>query len=332
MLKRTTLEFEAPPSSLNWRNGALVDWVKGGSLYHLNGDFQSGKRIYSYHFDAAIQSDDEVYAIIYERLGTKGLVLKNGEIVREINRSFYHADVYEYPISFLKSKESHLLIHCPQEYNQIEIEDIETGTRVTSISNRTPDDCFHSRFKINASNTFLINAGWVWHPVGILEIYDIQKGIANNTVLDNPKNIIPINSEVCSAEFLNEDLVIISSSNEESFDNELSDENNLHPNQIGLFSIARNKFVKKVNVSFKLGTQIPIDENYTIDLYEHPKLIDLNSGEIKSRFEDINSGKQDSAIIHHIEKIPPIAFDKRNKKIAIANGSRIELLEFLSYQ
>ena len=83
------------------------------------------------------------------------------------------------------------------------------------------------------------------------------------------------------------------------------------------------RYIKKANIDFKLGTQIPIDENFVIDLYEYPKLIDLNSGEIRQRFENINSGKQDLAIIHHIKKVPPIAIDRLNKRIAIGNGNKI---------
>lgn len=327
MITRKTIVYDNPPASLNWRGNNLIDWVNGGSIYSLNGEFKHSNRHYAYRFDAAIQSDDGVYAVIYEKLGTKGLLLKNGEIIRELNRSFYHADAYEYPIAFIKINHEYAIVHCPEEYNQIEIEHVETGYRVTSQIERNPDDCFHSRFRVNDSNTKLINAGWVWHPVGILKIYDLQTAILNNTLFDHPESSLPINTEVCSAEFLNDDLLIISSSNEEPFDDEeLNDAVNLNPRQLGLFSIEQNAFIKKVTIDFKLGTQIPIDENVVIDLYEHPKLIDLNSGNIIQKFEDINSGKQDLAIVHHVDAVPPIAIDKLNKRIAIANGNKIELL------
>ncbi len=327
MITRKTIEYENPPASLNWRENDLIDWVNGGNIYSLNGKFKHSGIAYNYKFDSAIQSDNGVYAVIYEKLGTKGLLLKNGEIIRELNRSFYQANVYEYPIAFLKQGNEYSIVHCPEEYNRIEIENVETGLRITSNAEREPGDCFHSRFRVNDSNTKLINAGWVWHPVGILEIYDLQKAIIDNNRFDNPKSNLPINTEVCSAEFLNDNLVVISSSNEEPFDEEaLNDKVNLNPKQLGLFSIKQNAFIKKVNTEIKLGIQIPIDENFVIDLYEHPKLIDLNSGEIIQIFEDINSGKQNSAIIHHINGIPPIAIDRLNKRIAIANGNKIELL------
>jgi hypothetical protein len=44
---------------------------------------------YGYRFDAATASPDGRFAVIYERLGTKGLLLDDGQIVRELDRSFY---------------------------------------------------------------------------------------------------------------------------------------------------------------------------------------------------------------------------------------------------
>ena len=80
-------------------------------------------------------------------------------------------------------------------------------------------------------------------------------------------------------------------------------------------------------MSFSLGTLIPLDENRVIDLFDHPKLIDLNSGKVLQRFEEIDSGKQNSSIIHHIDKVPPMAVSSDRKNIAFGNGTNIELLE-----
>jgi len=325
MITRKTIEFDNPPLSLNWIGDNLIDWVNGGSLYSLNGEFKHSNIMYGFKFDAAIQSENGVYSVIYEKLGTKGLLLKNGEIIREINRSYYQVDAYEYPLTFVRLKNNeYALIHCPEEYNQIEIESVESGVRLTSTDNRKADDCFHSRFRVNKANTSLINAGWVWHPVGLLEIYNIEKALLDNAILDSPNSNYPLNTEVSSAEFLNNDLIVISSSGEEPFDDEvLNDKVILNPKQLGLFSIEQNKFLKKVDVDFKTGTIIPIDENHVLDLYEYPKSVDLNTGKILQEFKDIISGKQDLAIVG---KIPPIAIDSENGRVAIGNGNRIEIL------
>ncbi|MDP8171244.1 hypothetical protein QJU96_08090 [Pasteurella skyensis] len=329
MIKRKTLVVERNILSLNWLKNDLVDWISG-DVYSLNGESHSNNKCYDYYkFDACIQSDNGVYAVIYEKLGTKALLLKKGEILRELNRSFYQADIYEYPVCFLQINKKYFIVHCPNNYNQIEIEDIETGTNIIDEKNRTLSDCFYSRLKINNASSILVNTGWIWHPADIINIYDIEKILADISFLDtSPINPI-FNAEICSAEFLTDDLLIIASSNEEAFDDTLeSDPSVLNPNRIGIFSIKENKFIKKINVKYALGTLIPIDEDYVIDLYDYPKLIDINSGKIIQHFKDINSGKQNSSIIHHIEKIPPIAVDCINKRIAIVNNNNIEILMY----
>lgn len=307
----------------------LIDWVNGGSIYSLNGEVKYGQRSYDYKFNSAIQSDDGTYAVIYEKLGTKALLLKHGEILRELNRSFYKASAYEYPIAFLKLPDGeYALIHCPSEYCLIEIEYVESGIKITQMD-RNPDDCFHSRFRVSPSNSMLLNTGWVWHPYDIIALYNIQDGIKDNLIFDRPKAHFPIHAEACSAEFLSDDLLVVSSNPDDPLsEEELSDTLNLYPGQIGLFSITQHRFLKKVTIDFKPGTLIPINEDLILDLYEHPKLVDLNSGEIKQRFEDINSGEQSSSIIHHIPPVPPVAVSQDRKSIAFGQGEKIELLEF----
>lgn len=39
-----------------------------------------------------------------------------------------------------------------------------------------------------------------------------------------------------------------------------------------------------------------------------------------------NSGRQLSSIIHHLDKLPQIAFDKKSKQMAIAFENKIDLL------
>lgn len=318
MISRKTIKYEITPLSLVWAENDLKDWVGNGRTFSLNGESKGVSYGKQYKFDSVIQSDNGVYTIVYEKLGTKGVLLKNGEILREINRSYYFAEVTEYPIAFVKVNEEYAIIHCPDEYNKIEVDNVDTGVRLTKTTNREESwDCFLSRFRINNANTKLLITGWVWHPMDIIELIDIDSALKDNSLFDTPKSDAAINmSDVCSAEFLNDDLIII------SIFRDLKEPEH----QLGLFSIEKDMFIKKVSVGFQLGTLVPINENYVIDLYEHPKLIDLNTGEIKQRFEDINSGNQTSSRVY--DTIPPIAIDKVNNKIAIGNGNKIEVLHF----
>jgi hypothetical protein len=101
--------------SLCWRGEELVDWVGGCRAFALDGRERPSPVHYAYRFDAATASPDGRYAVIYERLGTKGLLLHDGKCIREINRSYYHADAYEYPVALFRDAGGRLLLaHCPR--------------------------------------------------------------------------------------------------------------------------------------------------------------------------------------------------------------------------
>jgi len=107
--------------TIDWLNGNIVDWVSAGQQYSLDGQQkQLSKYHYAFSFDGSITSQDGQYAFIYKRLGTKGILLKNGEILREINRSYYQAEVYEYPAAFITFENKTYLAHCPIDYCQLD--------------------------------------------------------------------------------------------------------------------------------------------------------------------------------------------------------------------
>ena len=85
--------------SLVWEGDELVDWVAGGRRFRLDGRVIEPNVRYAFAFDAARNSPSGEFSVIYTRCATKGLVLQRGKVLREINRSFYHAAVYEYPIA-----------------------------------------------------------------------------------------------------------------------------------------------------------------------------------------------------------------------------------------
>lgn len=103
---------EAKAASLTWCGDALVDWVSGGNVFHLDGRRKEPRISWGFPFDAACATEDGEYAVIYQRTGTKGLLLREGKIVRELNRSYYHA-------------------HAGETVTQWE--DLDTGTQVSSI-------------------------------------------------------------------------------------------------------------------------------------------------------------------------------------------------------
>jgi hypothetical protein len=147
--------------TIDWFDNCVVDWNSAGTLYFANGE---SRKLQKYHFgfscDASITSENGVYVLIYQKLGSKGLLLKDGELLRGINRSYYQSSVYEFPATFITFIHKTYLVHCPYAYNQIDFEDAETGEITTIIPARIPHDTFHSRLEVSSDIEYLLSNGW----------------------------------------------------------------------------------------------------------------------------------------------------------------------------
>ncbi|MCO5946012.1 hypothetical protein [Mucilaginibacter flavidus] len=310
--------------TIAWYDNTLIDWANAGKQYVLDDSKakQLGHDTYGFG-DAAIISADGVYAFIYKRLGTKGLLLKNGELLREINRSYYCADVYEYPAAFVTVLDVTYLIHCPLAYNRLDFENAETGEIVTDTSKRKPEDVFHSRLEVSNDSSFLLSKGWLWHPLDVVNVYNIKDCFAKPKRLDVAITYPDRGVEICTASFINSTQVLIGSSDE------VIDEENLDvlpPKHIAIWDLTKSAFSKPVTVNAEFGNLFAINENLAWDLFKYPKIIDINTGEVIDKMEDIDSGQQKSSIIHHVENYPQIVFNRESKQIAIAGKDKIEVL------
>lgn len=155
--RKFEIAVKAPVRSLCWNGDSLIDWAGGNRIFELDGKVSHPSVSWAYRFDAAVQSPSGHVAVIYERLGTKAILLDRGKCIRELNRSFYHAHVYEYPIVLFEHPDGRELIaHCPEDYNQLEIEEVATGKRLTESSSRKPADFFHSRLQVSLDQTRLL--------------------------------------------------------------------------------------------------------------------------------------------------------------------------------
>ena len=65
---------------------------------------------------------------------------KNGKILRELNRSFYCANAYDYPIALAQGSAGNtLLIHCPEEFNILEVQDV-VASGIEALQAMFPSD------------------------------------------------------------------------------------------------------------------------------------------------------------------------------------------------
>ncbi|HEY8563176.1 MAG TPA: hypothetical protein VIL74_22555 [Pyrinomonadaceae bacterium] len=316
------LDYENQLRSLCWVNDHLVDYVGGLIEFHLDGTKTEVKVSFGGLFDNAVATANGEYAVIYQTLGTKALLLKQGRILREINRSYYCAEAFEYPIAFLTIAGKVCIAHCPDEYNVIEIEEVETGVRLTE-KERPAHDFFHSRLQISPDQKTLLSAGWIWHPLDAIELLDLSESVAEPQILSPfwDESLQNINLwEINNAAFIDDKKLLLSGTGDSENEDESED------SSILIYDLDARITLSQVEIDAPTGLLMPLDENFAVGFYEFPKIIDLNSGEVIHGWSDISTDKRNGSIVWHHDSISKIAIDEKNKRFAVGTKNSIEVI------
>lgn len=237
------------PQSLHWQDNELIDWLDGGTRYGLDGSHTDSDVNFAYRFDQAHVSPDGQYVALVERLGTKGLLLKDRRILREINRTFYFAHRYGHSFIFLPLPgERTGIAHCPNRYYELEIEDVETGERIATPNiNSLHGGLFHSRLSISPDGRFLASAGWQWHPLKEALLLDVRSALERpNAIAESTSafgaGVVLVNMAV----FIANDSLVLTTMNHFD-DDELppEDADLLQLKEIGVYDMPSRKFRSK---------------------------------------------------------------------------------------
>lgn len=332
-------ELRIPASrvlSLAWDGDTLIDLASGDTRYQLDGSQDSPSILWGYPFDAVATLDGSDLAVVYTRFGTKGLLLKGTEVVRELNRSFYHADAYEYPVCLVRHGERVLLIHCPAEYNRLEIEDATTGERLTHRGSKSAD-FFHSRLAANRSGTRLLSAGWVWHPWDAVVYFDIAEALRDPSHLDSIEWRLSTSRNVGLAEesfacWQTETRSIVAGGEEAEDPEEAAElmmELRLRPRGLVVYETVMRSILSSVVLDHPPGRVMPIGETHVVTFYDHPRLVRLSDGVVEHVWAALSTGKQTSSIYRGAQ-LPPLALDPVNARFAVAQNGLIDVIQIRS--
>jgi hypothetical protein len=314
------VNFKAEVKSLHWADNSLIDYVGGGQVARPDGTHVARRLNWAFGFDRVAVSPSGRVQILYAELGTKAIVTSGFKVIRELNRSFYCSDSYEYPICVFALPDGREAIgHCPDEYNRVELEDLDTGMRLTARETKAPD-VFHSRLRPSPDGRHIVAAGWVWHPYGVAQLFDVEAALIRPESLDEhgPLTDFPLNGEVEAVCWLDDDTIAISTTPEEALGKSDSDE--LQPSQLGVWSISEQRWLSRCTPRERVGTMHELNGK-VLSLFGHPKLIDLVSGQIVSEWPEIDTGRQDSSIRPHDgARLPAVAIDSPGRRFAVAEG------------
>ncbi|RAJ00285.1 hypothetical protein LX64_03987 [Chitinophaga skermanii] len=323
--------YSQQPHAMGWRGEQLVCFENGQQYYPTYDNYPTwrgmGKNMayeFGQLFTRAITSPCGYYALIYTNFGTKGLLLQlPNRIIREVNRSYYYADTYEYPAAFFEYEGRTYLAHCPVNYNCLEFEDVITGEIVSHHIDRDPTDYFISRLEVSSNGHYLLTNGWHWHPVDVARYYDIKACMENPLLLDDAK-FIETNTDMDE----NDDSTTARESDIEFTSAGFIDNNTVLTSAPGKellwWDMISTTITRRIQTDAPIGNIIPINAQYTWDVYEYPKLIDLSTGAVIWQDETIDSGKQDSSIASNAN--PNIVWNKDFFKLAIGGDKKVHVL------
>jgi len=317
--------------ALAWVAGQLFDVAAGWTRYPLDGS--ASTRQYSGYgpgFDAtAVAPNGDVVAVV-RSIGTKGLLLDaDTHFIREIDRSYYHAEAYRYPIALFTLPSGRTgIVHCPKEYNRLEIEDARTGELLTGGVARNAQDCFHSRLAVSPSGRYLLSAGWLWHPWGCLAVYDLQRALSDGRVLDPVRSDVfdmigLVGAEISGACFSADD-VVMSTSPEP---NEPEGPDDLAPNMLASWSTGERRYLWRRTLGETAGDLLALGDG-VLSLYRHPRLYDAATGELVAEWPDLDTGRAASSIVwtRAFSGLARVAVDEPNRRFAVTDGERIVVI------
>lgn len=320
------IETSSEPRSLRWDGEELVDAVGGFRRWTPDGAEHSGGFRYAHEYDRAAHSPSGRWTVIYTERGTKALLLDGERIARELSRSHYQAKAYDYPVALGTLPDGReVLVHCPDEYNVLQIEDAATGERLTAVA-REPRDFFHSRLAVSPDGRRLLSAGWVWSPVGLMSSYELQEALTDPSVLDREgaPGIMALDAEVASACWLDTDRLAVAATAEDLGDGE--DRQALRPDELGVWSCAQGRWTHRSGGG-DWGTLVPCGGSRVMSLHGHPQLVESTDGTVLAQWPGVAVSRRDGAYgVTHVPS-PVTALHPDGTRLALALEEGIAVLE-----
>ncbi|MFS8104600.1 hypothetical protein LFM09_46610 [Lentzea alba] len=304
--------------ALIWADGQLIDASAGWTTIPLDGSAGTVRRTpYSAQFDAATISPLGDVAVLTATTGTKSLVLDpRGGVVRELDRSYYQAANYRYPVALFTMQDGRTgLVHCPLEYNRLDVEDALTGRLLTGGDSPEQADIFHSRLMVSPSGRYLLSAGWVWHPVDVVVVYDLHQALADRSVLDSYGSFDLQDlghTEIGGACFAGDDLVVSTHDTD----------------TLSRWSLPDGELVWRKQLGVSTGDLLPIAGNI-LSLNEFPRLYRAEDGELLAEWPDLPTGSSATSLVWNGTFSGParVAVDETGPRFAVTDGDRVTVIQ-----
>jgi hypothetical protein len=335
--------IDKPVPALEWDGDDLVAPENGPIRWAPDGTKHEPRvfRTFGGPFDRGVASACGRYRVLYAERGTKALLLDRGELVRELDRSYYHAEDFDYPAAVGALPDGRdVVVHCPKAYNELQIDDVHTGERLT-VGPRRPQDVFHSRLSVSPDGNHLLAVGWVWHPFGVASVFSLPDALADPTTLDGD-GVAPLADvdagEITCAGWLDADRIAVTTAYEEHATNAEkeagtnagtggdTDVGALGPGQVGVWSLRAGRWLHRSALAFEAGVTLVRGE-HLVTLHHHPRLVDPATGRVLAEWPEVPSGSWTYCFgVNHVPT-PVAALHPDGTRLALATPGAITVIE-----
>lgn len=315
------------PRSLVWQGDELVCETGGGQRWDSDGVERDAAFTWAFPFDAGTASLSGRYSAVYEERGTKALLLEGEQILRELNRSYYRAPDYDYPLALGRLGDGReVVVHCPDVYNVLHIEDAESGEWLTD-GWREPKDVFHSRLSLSPDGRHLLSVGWIWHPYGTAMVYDTALALTEPATLDGD-GVLPaaalMNGEVTAGCWLDADRLVLATDAEGSKDKEGPA---LAPRHLGVWSLAEEGWLHRSPVpDADPGVVLLPRGDQVVSLHGHPRLLDTATGRVVAEWPEVGLPGKTTCFGFDDDPTPVAALHPDGTRLAVAQAESIALI------
>lgn len=310
--------------SLVWDGDDLLDPVGGWRRWSPDGkEHLRRRRGYGRAYDRAVTSPSGRWTVVYAERGTRAVLLDGRRVVRELRRDENRAAQFDYPVCLGTLADGReVLVHCPEEYGRLEIEDVATGERLTK-GERDPLGVFHSRPAISPGGRWLVSAGWVWTPAGVAAVYDLPRVLADPKELDG-RGVLShwpmIDAEAASVCWLDDDRLAVATGahgGELEEDGQADEDMELGQHQLGVWSFPTGKWQYRHDLPGPLGTTVACGEA-VLALYGHPRLFDIRTGELVAQWPELPMPRREGSYGGTKEPTPVAAVHPDGTRVALA--------------
>ncbi|MEU9240902.1 hypothetical protein [Streptomyces sp. NPDC048385] len=323
-----SIPVKAAPKSLVWQGDELVCAVDGGRCWGRGGEeLKAAAFTWSSPFDAGTASVSGPYSAVYQERGTKGVLCEGERIVRELNRSYYHAPDYDYPLALgALGNGREVVVHCPDEYNVLQIEDAASGERLT-VGEREPQDVFHSRLSLSPDGRYLLSIGWYWQPFGAALVYDTALALSDPATLDGG-GVLPyaavMNGEVTAGCWLDTDRLVLATGAEEWDEEETA---GLPPRHLGVWSVPEGRWLHRNPAGdADPGVLLLPRGDQVISFPGHPRLLDAATGRLVAEWPQVGVPAKGTCFGGRHVPTPVAALHPDGTRLAVAQAGGIALI------